>query len=199
MLLGLLVPTAGRIEVLGEDMRHHRHRVLPRLNFTSPYVDFPNRLTVRENLMVFAGLYNVKGAAARVTSLAHDLDLTAVLDRKTGGLSSGQKTRVGLAKALINQPELLLLDEPTASLDPDTADWVRTYLERYRDSTGAAILLASHNMAEVERLCSDVLMMKEGRIVDRGAPNDLIARYGRDTLEQVFLDIARNPQPLAAQ
>jgi ABC-2 type transport system ATP-binding protein len=199
MLLGLLVPTTGRIEVLGEDMLHHRHRVLPRLNFTSPYVDFPNRLTVRENLMVFAGLYNVKGAAARVTALASDLDLTAVLDRKTGGLSSGQKTRVGLAKALINQPELLLLDEPTASLDPDTADWVRTYLERYRDSTGAAILLASHNMAEVERLCSDVLMMKEGRIVDRGAPDDLIARYGRDTLEQVFLDIARNPQPLAAQ
>jgi ABC-2 type transport system ATP-binding protein len=199
MLLGLLVPTTGRIEVLGEDMLHHRHRVLPRLNFTSPYVDFPNRLTVRENLMVFAGLYNVKGASARVTALASDLDLTAVLDRKTGGLSSGQKTRVGLAKALINQPELLLLDEPTASLDPDTADWVRTYLERYRDSTGAAILLASHNMAEVERLCSDVLMMKEGRIVDRGAPDDLIARYGRDTLEQVFLDIARNPQPLAAQ
>jgi ABC-2 type transport system ATP-binding protein len=199
MLLGLLVPTTGRIEVLGEDMLHHRYRVLPRLNFTSPYVDFPNRLTVRENLMVFAGLYNVKGAAARVAALAHDLDLTAVLDRKTGGLSSGQKTRVGLAKALINQPELLLLDEPTASLDPDTADWVRTYLERYRDSTGAAILLASHNMNEVERLCSDVLMMKEGRIVDRGAPDDLIARYGRDTLEQVFLDIARNPQPLAAQ
>ena len=199
MLLGLLVPTTGRIEVLGEDMRHHRYRVLPRLNFTSPYVDFPNRLTVRENLMVFASLYNVKGAAARVAALTSDLDLTAVLDRKTGGLSSGQKTRVGLAKALINQPELLLLDEPTASLDPDTADWVRTYLERYRDSTGAAILLASHNMAEVERLCSDVLMMKEGRIVDRGAPDDLIARYGRDTLEQVFLDIARNPQPLAAQ
>jgi ABC-2 type transport system ATP-binding protein len=199
MLLGLLVPTTGRIEVLGEDMLHHRYRVLPRLNFTSPYVDFPNRLTVRENLMVFAGLYNVKGAAARVSELASDLDLTAVLDRKSGGLSSGQKTRVGLAKALINQPELLLLDEPTASLDPDTADWVRTYLERYRDRTGAAILLASHNMAEVERLCSDVLMMKTGRIVDRGAPDDLIARYGRDTLEQVFLDIARNPLPVAAQ
>ncbi len=116
-----------------------------------------------------------------------------------GALSSGQKTRVGLAKALINQPELLLLDEPTASLDPDTADWVRTYLERYRDRTGAAILLASHNMAEVERLCSDVLMMKTGHIVDRGAPDDLIARYGREDLEQVFLDIARNPQPVAAQ
>jgi ABC-2 type transport system ATP-binding protein len=199
MLLGLLVPTTGRIEVLGEDMLRHRYRVLPRLNFTSPYVDFPNRLTVRENLMVFAGLYNVRGAAARVTELARDLDLTAVLDRKMGALSSGQKTRVGLAKALINQPELLLLDEPTASLDPDTADWVRTYLERYRDRTGAAILLASHNMAEVERLCSDVLMMKTGHIVDRGAPDDLIARYGREDLEQVFLDIARNPQPVAAQ
>lgn len=199
MLLGLLVPTTGRIEVLGEDMLRHRYRVLPRLNFTSPYVDFPNRLTVRENLMVFAGLYNVKGAAARVAELARDLDLTSVLDRKSGGLSSGQKTRVGLAKALINQPELLLLDEPTASLDPDTADWVRTYLERYRDRTGAAILLASHNMAEVERLCSDVLMMKTGRIVDRGAPDDLIARYGREDLEQVFLDIARNPLPAAAQ
>jgi ABC-2 type transport system ATP-binding protein len=154
---------------------------------------------VRENLTVFAGLYNVKHARERVRQLAEDLDLVAVLDRKTGGLSSGQKTRVGLAKALINQPELLLLDEPTASLDPDTADWVRTYLEGYRDRTGAAILLASHNMGEVERLCSDVLMMKAGRIVDRGAPDDLIARYGREDLEQVFLDIARNPQPAAAQ
>jgi ABC-2 type transport system ATP-binding protein len=199
MLLGLLIPTAGSIEVLGEDMLRHRYRVLPRLNFTSPYVDFPNRLTVRENLMVFAGLYNVKHARERVRQLAEDLDLVTVLERKTGGLSSGQKTRVGLAKALINQPELLLLDEPTASLDPDTADWVRTYLERYRDRTGAAILLASHNMGEVERLCSDVLMMKAGRIVDRGAPDDLIARYGREDLEQVFLDIARNNQQVAAQ
>jgi ABC-2 type transport system ATP-binding protein len=192
MLLGLLVPTAGAIRVLGEDMLHHRYRVLPRLNFSSPYVDLPHRLTVRENLVVFALLYSLRRPAARIEELARDLDFTSLLDRKSGGLSSGQKTRIALAKAMLNRPELLLLDEPTASLDPDTADWVRSYLERYARDSGASILLASHNMAEVERLCSDVLMMKAGRIVDRGAPDELISRYGRQTLEDVFLDIARD-------
>jgi ABC-2 type transport system ATP-binding protein len=192
MLLGLLVPTAGSIRVLGEDMLQHRYRVLPRLNFSSPYVDLPHRLTVRENLTVFARLYSLRRPAERIGELARDLDFASLLDRKAGGLSSGQKTRIALAKALLNRPELLLLDEPTASLDPDTADWVRTYLERYARETGASILLASHNMAEVERLGSDVLMMKAGRIVDRGAPDELISRYGRQNLEDVFLDIARD-------
>jgi ABC-2 type transport system ATP-binding protein len=200
MLLGLLLPTSGAIRIFGEDMLRHRYRVLPRLNFSSPYVDLPHRLSVRENLSVFARLYSLKDPARRIADLAKDLDLTALLDRKTGSLSSGQKTRVALAKALLNRPELLLLDEPTASLDPDTADWVRTYLERYARETGASILLASHNMTEVERLCSDVLMMKAGNIVDRGAPTDLVARYGRQTLEDVFLDIARDRrQPAEAK
>jgi ABC-2 type transport system ATP-binding protein len=195
MMLGLIVPSAGGIEILGEDMLRHRHRVLPRLNFSSPYVDFPNRLKVGENLMVFAQLYGIRHARARIREIAADLDLTGLLEQKTGSLSSGQKTRVSVAKSLLNRPEILLLDEPTASLDPDTADWVRGYLERYQRATGASILLASHNMAEVERLCSDVLMMKAGRIVDRGAPAELIARYGRRNLEEVFLDIARSQQP----
>lgn len=199
MLLGLLVPSAGAIRILGEDMLRHRSRVLPRVNFSSPYVDLPHRLTVRENLTVFALLYSLRHPGARIAELARDLELVDLLDRKTGGLSSGQKTRVALAKALLNRPELLLLDEPTASLDPDTADWVRGYLERYARETRASILLASHNMVEVERLCADVLMMKSGKIVDRGAPAELISRYGRRTLEDVFLDIARDRrQPVEA-
>lgn len=197
MMLGLIVPSGGAIEILGEDMLSHRHRVLPRLNFSSPYVDFPNRLKVRENLMVFAQLYGLRRARARIDELAADLDLTGLLDQKTGSLSSGQKTRVSVAKALLNRPEILLLDEPTASLDPDTADWVRGYLETYQRATGASILLASHNMAEVERLCDEVLMMKQGRIVDRGAPEALVARYGRHDLEEVFLDIARDRKAAA--
>ncbi|MBT5048836.1 MAG: ABC transporter ATP-binding protein [Rhodospirillaceae bacterium] len=191
MILGLLLPTSGSIEVLGEDMVRSRYRVLPRMNFGSPYVDLPKRLTVRENLMVFAGLYGMIDAKGRVKQLVEELSLEEFVDRPTGQLSSGQATRVALAKALINAPELLLLDEPTASLDPDTADWVRGYLEAYRESTGATILLASHNMAEIERLGSDVIMMKAGQVVDRGKPSDLIQRYGRQTLEEVFLDIAR--------
>jgi ABC-2 type transport system ATP-binding protein len=198
MLLGLLLPTAGRITVLGEDMIRHRHRVLGRMNFSSPYVDLPHRLTVRENLDVYSLLYGVPARRERIARLADDLAITPLLRRKTGSLSAGQKTRVALAKALLNAPELLLLDEPTASLDPDTADWVRAYLERYRAESGAAILLASHNMGEVERLCDDVLMMRRGLIVDRGAPAELIARYGRSNLEEVFLDIARDRRRASA-
>ena len=198
MLLGLVLPTAGTIRILGEDMLRHRHRALARLNFTSPYVDLPARLTARENLMVFATLFGVRDARARIAALADDLHLRKFLDQKAGTLSSGQKTRLGVAKALINRPAALLLDEPTASLDPDTGDWVRGYLERYRRETGATILLASHNMGEVERLCDDVLMMKEGKIVDRGAPAALVARYGRANMEEVFLHIARAPAPEAA-
>jgi ABC-2 type transport system ATP-binding protein len=167
------------------------------MNFSSPYVDLPLRLSVRQNLLVYTDLYRVPEPKARIARLAADLDLEGLLDRPTGRLSAGQKTRLLLAKALINEPELLLLDEPTASLDPDTADVIRGYLERYQGERGATVLLASHNMAEVERLCSDVLMLKQGRLVDRGAPADLLARYGRATLEQVFLDIARRPGDLA--
>jgi ABC-2 type transport system ATP-binding protein len=191
MLLGLLLPTAGTALVFGADMRHERYRVLPRLNFSSPYLDMPHRLTVRQNLEVFARLYGLDRIDDRIAALAAELDITAFLNRPAGQLSAGQKTRATLAKALINEPDVLFLDEPTASLDPDTADWVRAWLERYRRGTGATIMLASHNMAEVERLCDDVLMMRAGRLVDRGAPAELIARYGRDNLEEVFLDIAR--------
>jgi ABC-2 type transport system ATP-binding protein len=200
MLLGLLLPSEGSVRVLGVDMQRDRYRALPRMNFSSPYVELPHRLTVRENLRVYGALYGVKRARGRIAELARDLQLTEFLDRKTGNLSAGQKTRVALAKALINEPELLLLDEPTVSLDPDTGDWVRGYLETYRTRTGCTILLASHNMAEVERLCSQVFMMRKGRIVDQGSPESLIGRYGRETLEEVFLDIARGkPRVAAAQ
>ena len=191
MILGLLIPTSGALEVLGADMLRHRYQVLPRINFSSPYVDLPKRLTSRENLMVYAKLYGIREPAVRLADLAADLDIDTLLDRPFGELSSGQKTRVSLAKSLLNEPELLLLDEPTASLDPDTADWVRTYLKNFQQKRGATILLASHNMAEGERLCDDVLMMKQGRIVDRGSPAQLLARYGQANLEEVFLDIAR--------
>ena len=195
ILLGLLLPTAGKVQVLGEDMLRHRYRVLPRMNFSSPFVDLPHRLTVRQNLLIYARLYSLPRRRERIDNLAADLQIGEFLDRPAGKLSAGQKTRVALAKALLNQPELLLLDEPTASLDPDTGDWVRGYLEAWRARTGATILLASHNMAEVERLCSDVLMMKAGRIVDRGSPPELIARYGRANLEEVFLHIVRQSPP----
>jgi ABC-2 type transport system ATP-binding protein len=161
------------------------------MNFSSPYVDLPHRLTVAENLTVYGHLYGIARVRNRVAEVAEALDIGQFLKRPVGSLSAGQKTRVALAKALLNKPDVLLLDEPTASLDPDTADWVRTYLETYRQETNATILLASHNMLEVERLCSLVLMMRKGSIVDRGTPGDLLERYGRDTLEDVFLDIAR--------
>jgi len=191
MLLGLLLPTAGSIEVLDEDMIRHRYRVLPRINFGSPYVDLPKRLTVREVLSVFARLYNIVDVRARIAQLSGELALGGFIDQPTGQLSSGQRTRVALAKALVNEPELLLLDEPTASLDPDTADWVRGYLMDYAARSGATVLLASHNMVEVERMCGHVFIMKTGRIVDSGSPDRLIERYGRTNLEDVFLDIAR--------
>jgi ABC-2 type transport system ATP-binding protein len=191
MMLGLLKPSSGEVRVLGADMVRYRYKVLHRINFSSPYVDLPHRLTVRENLIVYAHLYGLSRPKARIRRLIEGLSLEELGKRRIGSLSAGQKTRVALAKALLNEPEVLLLDEPTASLDPDTADWVRSYLERYRVESGAAILLASHNMGEVERLCSMVLMMRGGRIVDRGTPAGLVQRYGRQTLEEVFLDIAR--------
>lgn len=192
MMLGLLVPTSGRISVLGYNMATHRFAALARMNFSSPYVALPSRLTVRENMKVYGHLYNVIKVDQRIAELARELDLGAILDRPAGQLSAGQKTRVALAKALINRPEVLLLDEPTASLDPDTGDMVRTWLEQYRAESGCTILLASHNMAEVERLCSHVVMLKKGEVVDRGSPDDLLLRYGRKDMEDVFLDIARD-------
>jgi ABC-2 type transport system ATP-binding protein len=191
MLLGVLRPSAGSVRVLGEDVVAHRYRVLDRMNFTSPYVDLPKKLTVVENLAVFARLYGVRRARARIDELIERLELGEVARRDYGTLSAGQRTRVSVAKALLNRPDVLLLDEPTASLDPDMGDRVRTQLEAYRRETGATLLLASHNMPEVERLCDQVLMMRAGRIVDAGAPQALIARYGRATMEEVFLDVAR--------
>jgi len=201
ILLGLLKPTSGSVSVLGADLLRDRYRVLGAMNFSSPYVDLPRRLTVLENLLVYGRLYSVRDVRERIAELARDLDLQAFLHRPTGSLSAGQRTRAALAKALLNRPRLLLLDEPTASLDPDTGDWVRAYLERWRRESDATILLASHNMAEVERLCDRVLMMRDGRIADRGSPAELLDRYGRGTLEEVFLDVARNRQPtvLAAE
>jgi ABC-2 type transport system ATP-binding protein len=191
MILGLVMPTAGMVKVLGAEMPRQRYRVLHQMNFESPYIDMPHRLTVRQNLNVFGRLYAVADLERHIATLAQELDLVEFLDRPVGKLSAGQKTRVALAKALINSPSVLLLDEPTASLDPDTADWVRSRLERFRTEHGATVLLASHNMAEVERLCERVIIMKRGRIEDDDTPGRLLIRYGRETLEEVFLDVAR--------
>src|SRR5947209_12064726 len=191
MIMGLVLPTSGRIQVLGHSMPDQSASVLGRMNFESPYVDMPMRLTVRQNLTIFARLYAVENVRERIEKLADDLDLGDFLDRANGKLSAGQKTRVALAKALVNQHELLLLDEPTASLYTDTADWIRRHLVSYRNSQAATILLASHNMLEVERLCDRVIIMKRGRIEDDDSPDNIMARYNRTTLEEVFLDVAR--------
>jgi ABC-2 type transport system ATP-binding protein len=191
MLLGLVVPSAGEVRVFGEDVSRNRGAVAHRMNFQSPYVDLPARLSVKENLTVYAGLYGIANAAERIAYIAEDLQITPLLDRPTGKLSAGQKTRVGLAKALLNAPDLLLLDEPTASLDPDTADWIRQKLKDYAGTRGATLLIASHNMAEVERLADRVILLDQGRIVEDETPSALIATYGRETLEEVFLDVVR--------
>jgi len=191
MLLGLVMPSSGEVRVFGADMSKNRGAVAHRLNFQSPYVDLPARLTVRQNLTVYAGLYGIANAGERIAYIAEDLQIEPLLDRPTGKLSAGQKTRVGLAKALLNAPDLLLLDEPTASLDPDTADWIRRKLKEYAGTRGATLLLASHNMAEVERLADRVILLHRGRIIEDGTPSGLIATYGRETLEEVFLDVVR--------
>lgn len=191
ILLGLLIPSSGSVRILGADFIANRYRVLPRMNFSSPYVDLPQRLTVEENLDVYARLYGVANRRRRLDELAEALDLGTFRKRRYGTLSAGQKTRVALAKALINHPELLLLDEPTASLDPDTADRMRHYLKDYQAMTGASILFASHNMSEVERICDQVLIMHAGKIVDQDSPAALIARRGRSNMEEVFLDVVR--------
>jgi ABC-2 type transport system ATP-binding protein len=198
MIMGLVLPTSGRVQVLGSSIPDQSAEVLGRMNFESPYVDMPMRLTVRQNLTIFGRLYAVPDLRQRIAELASDLDLGDFLDRANGKLSAGQKTRVALAKALINRPELLLLDEPTASLDPDTADWIRQHLQSYCEANGATILLASHNMLEVERLCDRVIIMKSGRIQDDDSPDKIMARYNRTTLEEVFLDVARGRAQEAA-
>lgn len=197
MMLGLITPTSGAIRILGHDMATDRFAALAKTNFTSPYVDLPHRLTVWENLDIYARLYGVPDRKARLEELLETFDLAKLRNRPSGKLSAGQKTRLGLAKALVNRPELLLLDEPTASLDPDTADRLRTALETYRKKTGAAILLASHNMPEVERMADHVLMMRAGALVDQGSPAALVSKYGRDNLEGVFLAIARNEEEVS--
>jgi ABC-2 type transport system ATP-binding protein len=191
MLLGLIVPTSGEVRVFGADMSKERGLVAHRLNFQSPYVDLPSRLTVHQNLTVYARLYGIVNASERIAYVARDLQIESLLDRDTGKLSSGQKTRVGLAKAFLNAPELLLLDEPTTSLDPDTADWIRRKLRDYAQNRGATLLLASHNMAEVERLADRIILLHQGRIIEDETPRALIATYGRKTLEDVFLDVVR--------
>jgi len=197
MLLGLLMPSAGRVTVLGAKMPDERHRVLPRMNFTSPYVDLPKRLTVAENLAVFADLYGLRRARERIDAVVADCDLGGFVKRPYGSLSAGQRTRVSLAKAVLNEPDVLLLDEPTASLDPDVGDRMRTYLERYQRRTGCTMLLASHHMGEVERMCDDVIMLRAGVVVDQGSPRALIERYGRGNMEEVFLDVARGRSDVA--
>jgi len=191
MLLGVLTPSSGSIELLGLPLAKRRYEILPRINFTSPYVDLPKRLSVVENLRVFAGLYGVSDPSRRIADLLRELDLDEVAERPYAALSAGQRTRVSLAKSLLNSPELLLLDEPTASLDPDVGDRMRSLLERYQTQSGCAMLLASHNMAEVERLCDDVIMLRRGEIVDQGSPPELLKKYGRTNLDDVFLDISR--------
>jgi ABC-2 type transport system ATP-binding protein len=197
-IMGLLTPTSGTARVLGADMSRERHRVLHRMNFQSPYVDLPGRLTVRQNLLTFARLYGHPDPKGRALELAGELELQPFLDRQTGKLSAGQKTRVALAKALINDPEVLLLDEPTASLDPDTAGWIRDHIAAHRSKKGATILLASHNMREVERLCDRVIFMRRGKIVADAPPSELLERYGRETMEDVFIDVARGQAALSA-
>ena len=198
MMLGLITPTSGEVLIDDKNINNaNRNDLLSRMNFASPYIELPKKLTVRENLEVYARLYGVKNIKNRIYEISEDLNLNNFLNKKTGELSSGQKNRVSLAKSLITQPDVLFLDEPTASLDPDIGDFVRQYIETYKSKNKITILLASHNMKEVERLCDSVIMMKEGQIVDRGTCNDLISRHGRDNLEDTFLKIARSKNELA--
>ena len=198
MLLGLITPSSGEILINNQNIsRANRNELLSKMNFASPYIELPKKLTVKQNLEVYGRLYGIKDLKNRVSEISEDLNLNNFLNKKTGELSSGQKNRVSLAKSLINKPEILFLDEPTASLDPDIGDFVRRYIESYKSNNKITILLASHNMKEVERLCDTVIMMKEGQIVDRGTCKDLINRHGRDNLEDTFLKIARSKNEVA--
>ncbi len=197
MMLGLISPSSGKILIDNEKLdSSNRIKLLSMMNFASPYIELPKKLTVIENLKVYARLYGVKNIANRIDELVEDLNLKDFLSKKTGELSSGQKNRVSLAKSLVNNPKLLFLDEPTASLDPDVGDFVREYLEIYKSKNELTILLASHNMKEVERLCDNVIMMKKGEIVDKGTCKNLINKHGRNNLEETFLKIARSKDEL---
>ena len=191
MILGLIKPSSGTVIINGQNIEKYRTHLLEKMNFISPYVELPKKLTVEENLEVYGRLYGVKNLKDKISDLMKKLNLTEFRKRKTGVLSSGQKNRISLAKALVNDPEILLLDEPTASLDPDVGDYIRSYIEDYASNKGATILLASHNMNEVERLCHEVMMMKNGEIIDNGTCKSLINKHGRKNLEEVFLKIAR--------
>jgi len=191
MILGLLKPTSGQVLINGIDIEKNKISLLHKMNFISPYIELPKKLTVKQNLTVYGKLYNINNLNDRIDYLSNKLRLNNLLDKITGELSSGQKNRASLAKALINEPTVLLLDEPTASLDPETGDFIRTFLENYKKEKKIAVLLASHNMDEVKRLCGSVLMMNDGNIIDRGAPDDLIKKYGRKNLEEVFLELVR--------
>ena len=195
MLLGLLEPSSGSIRLFGQDFIRDRFSVLGRMNFSSPYVDLPQRLTVRENLLVYAKMYGVSRPRERVAEVASSFRMEELLDRRMRKLSSGQKTRASLAKAMINEPEFLLLDEPTASLDPDTTAWIRDLLVQYRKERGTTILFASHDMREVELLCDEALLMRKGKLVVKGSPKSLLEKFERDTLEEVFLQVNREGSP----
>ena len=193
MILGLIRPTKGEVLINNKDIEIEKNRisVLEKMNFISPYVELPKKLSVKENLIVYGKMYEVKNLQNRINTLCNDLNLKEFLNKKTGELSSGQKNRVSLAKSLINNPEILLLDEPTASLDPDTGDYVRSYIENYAKKNNTTILLASHNMSEVERLCENIMMMKQGKIIDEGTCEELISKHGRVNLQETFLKLVR--------
>jgi len=197
MMLGLIKPTLGKVLIGGNDINSsNKIKILSEINFASPYMELPKKLTVKQNLEIYARLYGVENINERIDNISNDLDLKKFLSKKNGELSSGQKNRVSLAKSLINKPKVLFLDEPTASLDPDVGDFVRKYIENYKSENELTILLASHNMAEVERLCDSIIMMKEGSIVDKGTCQELIEKHGRNNLEDTFLKIARNKNEL---
>ena len=197
MMLGLITPSNGEVLINGQNVNNvNRDELLGKMNFASPYIELPKKLTVRQNFEVYGRLYGIKNLKNRISEISEDLDLNNFLDKKTGELSSGQKNRVSLAKSLINKPEILFLDEPTASLDPDIGDFVRSYIEAYKSKNNITILLASHNMKEVERLCDTVIMMKKGEIVDHGTCEELINKHGRNNLEETFLKIARSKNEL---
>ena len=192
MILGLLKPSSGKVLINGMNIENHRISLLHKMNFISPYIELPKKLTVKQNLIVYGKLYSVKNLNERIDCLTNKLRLKEFLNNMTGELSSGQKNRVSLAKALINDPTVLLLDEPTASLDPETGDFVRTFLENYKKEKKISVLLASHNMNEVKRLCNSILMMRDGIIIDSGTPDQLLKKHGRENLEEVFLQLVRN-------
>ena len=197
MMLGLIEPSEGEIKIDNKNLQSFkRNEILSRINFASPYIELPKKLTVKQNLEVYGRLYGVKNLNDRILEISEDLNIRDFFQKKTGELSSGQKNRVSLAKSLINKPEILLLDEPTASLDPDIGDFIRSYIQEYKSKNRVTILLASHNMGEVERLCDSVIMMKKGRIIDRGTCNEIIKRHGRNDLEETFLKLARDNNEL---